>query len=514
MVAGDLSWPLQRAAALYADELAVVAGDRRITYEQLERRVNTLGGALERLDVAPGGRIGYLGVNSRAHLECWLGVPAFGRVLVDLNFRLAVEELAFMADDAEIEVLIVDPAQLSVGRELLARCARLRHLVLDGAADDVIAYEQLLDGAPAVPPGVPGAALATISYTGGTTGRPKGVMLSHGNLLANAQHNIMVTGHRTRDRFLHVCPMFHVAGTSNVFACTWVGARQIVSPRFDAAEFLAVVEREGVTHSALVPTMLGMLLDHQGFGDADLSSLRNLQYAASPISPALQKRVLEHFDCEIAQFYGMTEAAPTVSHLSPEDHRTRPDRLPSMGAPVAGVQVELRDPEGRPLETGQVGELWVRGPNVMLGYWHRPDATQNALVDGWYRTGDLARADRHGYLYMVDRAKDMIITGAENVYCVEVEAALMGHAAVSEAAVFGVPDPRWGEAVHAVVVPHTSSTVTAAELVSHLRERIAGFKVPRAIEVRSEALPKSGAGKVLKNQLREPFWNGHERRIG
>ena len=265
-------------------------------------------------------------------------------------------------------------------------------------------------------------------------------MLSHRNLLANAMHNLAVTGHSCEDRWLHVCPMFHVAGTSNVFAATWAGGTHVLLPRFEPRAVLETIARERITHAVFVPTMLALLLEAD-VGD-DLSSLRHIQYAASPISPELQRRVLERFDCDVAQFYGMTEAAPTVTHLSPADHRSRPDRLGSMGAPVPGVQVEIRD------AIDGIGELWVRGPNVMLGYWNRPEA----LVDGWYRTGDLVRADADGYLYMVDRAKDMIITGGENVYSVEVENALLSHPSVVEAAVFGVPDDRWGEAVHAVVV--------------------------------------------------------------
>jgi acyl-CoA synthetase (AMP-forming)/AMP-acid ligase II len=209
--------------------------------------------------------------------------------------------------------------------------------------------------------------------------------------------------------------------------------------------------------------------------------------------------------CDVAQFYGMTEAAPTVTHLSPEDHRRGGPRLASVGTPVPGVEVEVRGPEREP------GELWIRGPNVMLGYWNRPDATAEALVDGWYRSGDIVTADEHGYLTMVDRAKDMIITGGENVYSLEVEAALLRHPAVAEAAAFAVPDEHWGEAVHAVVT--TREPIEPDALLDHCRNHIAGFKVPREVELRDEPLPKSGAGKVLKTRLREPFWAGRERRV-
>jgi long-chain acyl-CoA synthetase len=467
----DLGWPLRRAARLSGDRVAFSA-----TYRELADR-------LSRLDLAPGTRVGFLGVNSRAHAEAWLGVPAAGGVLVSLNYRLAPDELRFIADDAQLAFLVSD-------RDVDLGCERVE-------------WEDLISGPRRPRRDLAEDTLAAISYTGGTTGRPKGVMLSHGNLLANAQHNLVATGHRSGQRWLHVCPMFHVAGIANLLACTWVGAEQVLLPRFDAAAVLETIERERITHTVLVPTMLAMLLDAPGADAADLSSLQHLQYAASPISAELQQQVLERLpDCDVAQFYGMTEAAPTVTHLSGEAHRRGGPPLASVGVPVPGVEVEVR---------GDPGELWVRGPNVMLGYWRRPEETAEALVDGWYRSGDLVSEDQDGYLYVVDRGKDMIISGGENVYSLEVEAALLRHPAVSEAAVFGVPDDRWGEAVHAVVV--TREPVGGEALIEHCRGLIAGFKVPRGIDVRSDPLPKSGPGKVLKTQLREPFWEGRRRRV-
>jgi len=520
---GDLGWPLRRAASLYPSSDAVVDGERTLTYAELASRVGALGAALDELAVPAGGRIGFLGVNSLAHVECWMAIPAFGRVIVDLNFRLAQAELAFIVNDCGIEVLVIDQDQLEVGRALRSDCPSVRQLVLDAdaTADDCTSYEHLVDRDPVDPPDIEAHALAAISYTGGTTGAPKGVMLSHGNLLANARHNLIATGHKHADRWLHVCPMFHVAGTANVFACTWVGAKQIVLPRFAAGAAVETITREAVTHTMLVPTMLAMLLDElESQPRVDLACLRHLQYAASPITSDVQQRALERLDCDIAQFYGMTEAAPTVTHLSPEDHRRGAhrdepfaSRLRSIGAPVVGVQTEVRGPDGSRLAPDEIGELWVRGPNVMLGYWNRPDATAAALVGGWYRTGDAARADQDGYVYLVDRLKDMIITGAENVYSIEVEMALAEHAAVHEAAIFGIPHDRWGEAVHAVVTVKENVTVTTEELIEHCRPLIAGYKIPRSIEIRTEPLPKSAAGKVLKNELREPFWAGHERRV-
>jgi long-chain acyl-CoA synthetase len=527
VTASDLSWPLERAQRIFGDRIAVTADGRSLTYRELAGRVTALAGGLDGLGVAHGERVAWLSENSLSHLEAWLGVPAAGRVLADLNVRLAVEELAFMVEDCGAGVIVCDAANLAVARALRERCPSLRELVLDGPGrgEDELGYAQLLERAAASGP--PPAArldpgeLATISYTGGTTGRPKGVMLSHGNLATNALHNLIITGHRTEDAFLHVCPMFHSAGVANVFASTWVGARQVVLPRFDPAAVAETIAAERITLTTLVPTMLARLLDHLQTAPADLSTLRNLHYAASPISPELQRRVCEVFDCEIAQMYGMTEAAPSVTHLSPEVHRRglageQPfrTRLASMGVPIPGVRAEIRSAAGEPRPPGEIGEVWVSGPNVMLGYWNRPEATAEALVDGWYRTGDAARADPDGYLFMVDRLKDMVITGGENVYSIEVENALSGLPGVREAAVFGIPDPRWGERVHAVLVVEPGAGLTEERLRAHCRAQIAGFKVPRSFELRTAPLPKSGAGKVLKTELREPFWRGAGRQVG
>jgi long-chain acyl-CoA synthetase len=534
----DLRWPLERAARVHGEAVAVTSAGRSVTYTELAARVATLAAALAGLGVGEGERVAFLGINSLAHLECWLGVPAAGRVLVDLNTRLAEEELAYMVDDCAPRVLIHDEANAVVAAALRDRCPSLQTLVADGPAGggDALTYERLLadaagaaaDSGPPTPARIGADTLAAISYTGGTTGSPKGVMLSHGNLASNALHNLIITGHRPDDAFLHVNPMFHVAGIANVVAATWVGARHVVLPRFDAASVTETIERERVTLATFVPTMLAMWLAdlearRRAGAEPDISSLRNLHYAASPISPELQRRVCETLDCEIAQMYGMTEAAPSVTHLSPEVHRRGlageepfASRLASMGAAIPGVRAEIRDSGGRPLPPGEIGEVWVSGPNVMLGYWNRPEATAAALSDGWYRTGDAAYADAGGYLFMVDRLKDMIITGGENVYSIEVENVLAALAGVEEAAVFGVPDPQWGERVHAVVVlaAEGGTQIDEESLRAHCRRRIAGFKVPRSFDLRTEPLPKSGAGKVLKNPLREPHWRDTGRRVG
>jgi long-chain acyl-CoA synthetase len=326
-------------------------------------------------------------------------------------------------------------------------------------------------------------------------------MLSHGNVLANARHNTMELGYSGHDRYLHAAPMFHVADTSQTFPITWAGGTHVMLPRFDAQRVAAAIEEHGVTILVAVPTMLPLLLSELDAQPRDVGSLRFLLYAAAPITPELQQRAMEKLGCDLWQGYGMTEAAPSVTFLSAEDHREG-RALRSVGRPVRGVQVEIRDPLGAPVGATEIGEICARGPNVMLGYWNRPEATENALVDGWYYTGDAGYIDADGYVFVVDRLKDMIISGGENVYSAEVEQALAAHAGVEEAAVFGVPNEVWGEAVYAVVVPRAGAVLDEQELVTHCRELIAGYKLPRSIEIRTEPLPKSGAGKVLKHQLR------------
>jgi long-chain acyl-CoA synthetase len=326
-------------------------------------------------------------------------------------------------------------------------------------------------------------------------------MLSHANLVANAKHFLFTDALTPEDRYIHAAPMFHAAGSTMVFCVTWAGGTHILVDRFDLPRVIEAVERDGATVLVLVPTMIQMLLDHLEQHPADLSGMRLLHYAAAPMSERLLERAMRTLSCEFLHGYGMTEAAPGVTYLSPADHRNG-RHLRSVGHAIPGVQVEIRDPLGRPLPDGEIGEVWVRGPNVMLGYWNRAEATAEALSpDGWYRTGDAGHLDG-GYLYLADRLKDMIVSGGENVYSIEVENVIASNPAVREVAVVARPDERWGERVHAIVVAEPGAELDAAAVVEHCRPHIAGFKLPRSVEFRDEPLPKSGAGKVLKSQLR------------
>ncbi|MGB8385264.1 MAG: long-chain-fatty-acid--CoA ligase, partial [Dermatophilaceae bacterium] len=507
-----LAWPLEFAARTYGDRTAVIDGDRVWTYHELRGRVRRLGAALDGLSLSPGAPIGALLANTAELLELWLAVPAYGRVLVPLNTRLAVPELAFIAGDARISTLVVDAAHLQTGRRLREQCQALSVLVFAGPGrcpPDCIPFEALHPTDGIAPPDLPSDTTAAVMYTGGTTGHPKGVALSHGNVLANSKHVWITNRLLPDDRWLHASPLFHAAGSQMIHPLTWVGATHVLTSHFDPGEFVRLVAEHRVTATLMVPTMIRMIVDHLAADPGvDMSSLRLLHYGAAPMPVDLLRSAATVLDCEFVQGYGMTEAGPAVTTLSPQAHRAalageHLNRLGSVGCAMPGVQLEVRDALGQPVAEGTVGEVWVRGPNVMKGYLDRPAETEQVLVDGWYRTGDAGRLDGAGYLYLVDRLRDMIISGGENVYSIEVERAVGTHPQVAEVAVVGVPDERWGERVHAVVVVTPRSCITAGDVVDHCRPLIAGYKLPTSVEIGADPLPKSGVGKVLKREIRQ-----------
>ncbi|MGB0729031.1 MAG: AMP-binding protein [Ilumatobacteraceae bacterium] len=524
-----LAWTLQRPAAQYANKVATIdrgTGERRI-WSEVADRVNGLSSGLLGLDLEIGDRVGALMLNSGRHFELWFAIPGAGMVMNDLNYRLAEEELAFICGDSDVKVLFVDDNYLDVGRALLQRVDSLHTLVWtgpgDAAPEGCIAYETLVASPLVDLPPQQHDGLAAIFYTGGTTGLPKGAMLTHRNLTANAMHGVGVMGLTHRDTYLHAGPQFHLADGSMTYAVSWVGGAHVFIPAFEPTATVSALADEHCTISLLVPTMLGMVLASGALDGADLTALRALMYGASPMPGEVQRRVAEGFGCELYQLYGMTEASPIATSMDGEDHRRGmageepyASRLRSAGAPVPGVRCEVRREDGSLADVGEPGEIYIQGPNIMAGYWNRPEETAHALVDGWYRSGDVAWQDADGYLYVVDRAKDMIISGGENIYTSEVENAVYLHQGVAEAAVFGIPHDKFGETVHAEVVPKPGATITEEELIEHCRAHIAGYKLPRSVTFRAadDPLPKSGAGKILKRDLREPHWVGRDRHVG
>lgn len=503
------------AAGRAPDDPALIFGDTVTTFGALAARVGALAGGLGRL-AQPGDRVAILAESCPAYVDAYYGVPAAAMGLTLLNFRLHPDEwLALLARAA--------PAVLLGERALLDRLdGRLASLpappcvvAIDEAGPGERAYADLLasaGGGPEPGPGpLPGAPagprpddLAWLIFTSGTTGAPKGAMLTHASLLAAVEAAAAARPVADDDVYLFPFPLCHVAGY-NLPLLHRHRRPVVLLRRFDPAEVLAAIGRHRVTSVSLAPTMIASVLDHPGLAGADLSSLRTVQYGASAIAEPLLRRGLARFGCDFAQGFGMTELSGNAVFLSGADHRRAlagaPHLLGAAGKPAPGVEVRMVDDAGAPVAPGEVGEIAVRAPQVMAGYWHDDAATAAAFTGGWFRTGDLGRVDPEGYVYVVDRKKDIIVTGGENVASREVEDVLAGHPAVAEVAVIGVPDPQWGEAVCAVVVARPGVPLDPADLVAHARAHLAGFKKPRHV-VEVAGLPKNVSGKVLKAELR------------
>jgi long-chain acyl-CoA synthetase len=494
--------PLRRARRIAAGATAVSCGQVELKYEETWERCRRLIGGLRELGLTAGDRVAVVGPNCHRYLEVYQAIPGAGMVLVPLNQRHTEAELRYAIEDAGVSVLFA-------GRDVGSLGESVKHVIDLG--DE---YERLIAESPPadLPDDLAEDTIAGLFYTGGTTGAAKGVMLSHRNLVANAFHYQAFTPFRPETCWLIAAPLFHAAGSVAVLATVWHGGQHVVLPTFDPAAALDLVERHGVTDTLVVPTMLAAISEEQLARPRDVASLRTISHGGSPIATETLRRAHQAFpDAELQHLYGATETAPIATTMRGEQHVLDAPQARSCGQPAVGVDIEVAGPNGERVPPGAVGEVLIRGPNVMLGYWNKPEQTAAALVDGWYRSGDLGYLDEAGYLYLVDRAKDMIVTGGENVYSTEVEDVLFRHPAVLEAAVFGVPDERWGEVVFAVVVQRAD--VTPEALISHCREAIAGYKVPKQIELRTEPLPKTGAGKVLKRELREPHWQGRGARI-
>ena len=506
---------LARARHLYPAAPAVVDGGQVFSWDAIGAGTDRLGAWLRARSVAPGDRVAALLPNSRVFLEAYFSAAGVGAILVPLNTRLHPEELAFILRDSGSRVLLADPLHAALTAEVLAHPTPVTH-VLSAAAPfplptpwRVAAYPE---GAAAgfTPEPTPPDAVAHLYYTSGTTGAPKGVMLTHRNVATHALAAVAELGLTDRDRWAHIAPMFHLADAWATFAITMVGGRHVMLPRFEAGAALALFEREGITVTNLVPTMLNLMVKHEDRSRHDYGSLRLILSGGAPIAPAVVRAIVQTFGAEYVQTYGMTETSPylTLSLLKAHLRERSPEEQlrfrAKTGRPFIAVELRVVTDDGAPVrpDEREVGEIQVRGDTVTPGYWNRPEATAEAFTaDGWFRTGDLAVLDDEGYVTIVDRRKDMIITGGEKVYSTEVEHVLYQHPAVLEAAVFGAPDPVWGEVVMAAVVPRPGMTPSEAELVEFCRGHLAGFKLPRAVRLLPD-LPKTGSGKILKRVLR------------
>ena len=512
---------LKRSVASSPHKTAAICGTTRYSFSELNERVDRLSGALAGLGIERGDRVAVLALNCHRFFELYYAIAQIGAVVVPINFRIPPKEIKYILDHSESRAIAVDealtPSLEAVRREL--DTVEQFISIADQPAAGYLDYEALIENTPplAGAPEVGDDELLGLFYTSGTTGEPKGVMLTHRNMLSNIAHSDGVYNYLPTDVYLHSAPMFHLADGAAVFSNTARGATQAFIPRFDPKHVLQTISNERVSLALFVPTMINFLLREPTLDSYDLSSLRHITYGASPIAPEVLRRAMKVFGCDFGQGYGLTEASPLLTVLTAEDHALKDEkserRLASCGRPVKGVDVRVVAFDGAEVKPGEVGEIIARGPNIMLGYWKRPADTDQAIVDGWLHTGDLATVDEDGYIYLVDRKKDMIVTGGENVYSTEVEAALYEHPAIKEAAVIPVPDPDWGEAVHACVTLCDGARLEPEELIEFCRERLANYKLPRSVEIIEGELPKGGTGKILKKQLREKHWQGRARLI-
>jgi long-chain acyl-CoA synthetase len=520
-----LNSTLRRAARYYPENTATTFNDRSQSYSELWSRTQALARALQNLGLGRDDRVAIYLLNCPQFMEVVYACFELGAVVVPLNTRLAADELIFIINDAECRAFITDDALQPASASFKSRLEGIEHYIAVNAEGEFRDYERLIaeqGDKPRDP--LPDddrseEDLVGLFYTSGTTGVPKGVMLNHRNLWMNAMHTLAARAPEPNPIFLHAAPMFHLATFPAVINNTLVGGSHAILQRFDLKRLMEIIERDRVTSTVLVPTMINLLINHPDFSKHDMSSLRRITYGASPMPVELLKRAMQLLPgVEFFQGYGQSESSPLLTTLMPEDHVVEgPEhvtrRLASCGRPVIGVEVEVVDDNDEPVEPGEVGEVVARGPNVMMGYWKRPEETASALRGGWLRTGDMATIDDAGYIYLVDRKKDMIISGGENVYSTEVENVVYQHPAVREAAVIGVPDEKWGEAVKAIVTLKNGASATESDLIEFCAARLADYKTPKSVEIREGELPKSGAGKIMKKELREPYWQGKTRQI-
>jgi|TARA_Y100000741_G_scaffold263203_1_gene203737 long-chain acyl-CoA synthetase len=505
----------------YGENTGIIDGSYQSDWDTHHDRVLRLCDCLSsELDVSKTDRFAVMALNSHQFLELWHAAFLGAGVMNPLNLRLAPKELAYILKDSGTEVIFTDQffaPLITAAREELGDEDPIRHVVLIGEGDvqHDLKYEELLGTAsPALPEEPEEDDAVVLMYTGGTTGLPKGVLITQRAQVLNLYHGLIALGGFEVSSYLMQTPMFHAASMTGVLAPPYSGGSVVFIPMFDPEGAMALMEAHKVEQTLMVPTMIGMCLAAEGYDPSRLKSLKQLIYGASPMPrQILEKLFTDLPDLELVQGYGMTESSSTLTILGADDHFLESEKLSSVGKPVIGTVVSIQDEEGNELPQGEIGEVCARGGNFMTEYWNKAEATEEVFANGWYHTGDAGYFDEDGYLFLVDRVKDMIVTGGENVYSSEVENAISSHPDVAQVAAIGIPDDKWGEAVHAIVVLEAGGSASEEDLIEHARGSIAGYKVPKSIDFREEPLPLSGAMKVLKRELRAPYWEGKERGI-
>ena len=510
---------LYRGVDLYGRKIGVVSGGCRFTYAEFGERCERLAAGLLAAGVQPGDRVAYLSFNNHQLLEGYFGVLLAGAIVMPLNVRLTAAELTGILCHAEPRILIFESEFQPVVEELRRACPDIRQFVEIGAA-----YEDLLSHGRAPRPdpfSIDENAIAELFYTSGSTGTPKGVMLSHRTLYLHALYVASIFCGDDNGVELHTIPLFHANGWGRPQACTFMGLRHVMVRRFEPAHVLRLIEEEHATGMSMVPTMANAILNCAELGSFDTSSLRTIMTGGAAASPELVARLEQAFHCQIEGGYGLTETSPVATAsrkkgtVTYADEADRLRRLAMTGWPMPGCEIRVVDLHMNevPRDMESVGEVMIRGDIVMDGYYKEPQATAAVMTDGWLHTGDMAVWDEENYLSIVDRKKDIIISGGENISSIEVERAIAAHPAVLECAVVSAPDPQWGEVPSAWVVVKPGERLDEPQLCEFLLGRLARFKMPRRLHFSNDPLPKTGTGKILKRQLREALWAGKERRI-
>ena len=492
---------------------------RTTSFAAFDRNTNRVANALKALGVKPGERIAYLGKNSDIYFELLLGAVKARAVMAPVNWRLAGPEVAFIVEDCKAPVLFVGPEFVTLVRDIGGQLPSVRHVITtEGGMPEWQDFAPWRDAHSADDGDVEVRPqdVAIQLYTSGTTGKPKGAMLSHANLLNLVSRDAERPDWNkwtSADVSLIAMPIFHIGGSGWGITNLYFGAKGVIAREFDPTKILDFFEQYRITKLFMVPAAMQFVVRQPRARQVDFSRLKYMLYGASPIPAALLKECIEVFKCGFVQVYGMTETTGAIVALAPEDHVEGPERMRSAGKPLSGVEIAILDADGNTLPPRQVGEIATRSGSNMVGYWNLPEATARTLGrDGWLRTGDAGYLDEDGYLYIHDRIKDMIISGGENIYPAEVESAICDHPDVAEAAVIGVPDDKWGEAVKAIVVMKPGRTADATDIINFTRTRIAGYKTPKRVDF-LDALPRNPSGKILRRHLRDPHWAGKDRQV-
>jgi fatty-acyl-CoA synthase len=521
---------LKRALKVYGDCEAVVSGDLRLTYKQFGERVNRWANLMRSLGVEKGDRVAIISQNDHRMLDGFFGAPLIGAIYQPINFRLVASDFEYILNHAEAKILIVEDWLAKTIEEIRPQLKSIQHFIIytdsaSGVREGWQDYDSLLAGASSSDPEpaeVNENDVSTILYTSGTTGKPKGVMSTHRNLYINAMNSTIEFGLTHDDVYLHTLAQFHCNGWGLPYAVTGVGGKHVIVKKYEPGAFFDLATRERMSFACMPPTMINMALNHQLSEEQFKALPKNVRIATAGSAPpmALIKGMQERLGWQVIQIYGLTETSPflTVSKVKPhmrdwlkeEQYRVQT----RTGYEMLGVEIRVIDEHGKDVEPDgqQVGEIIARSNVVMAGYWRQPEATEAVIVDGWFHTGDMATIDREGMVEIVDRKKDLIISGGENVSSIEVEGMLYKHPAVLEAACIAIPHEQWGETVAAIVVLKPGMTATEEEIISFCRANMAHFKCPRAVSF-VDALPRTATGKIQKNLLREKYWQGRGKRV-